>query len=68
MYQKNLSSCIKIEQDLIEIIDREWMNKRCDLTYINFSGYLQADDEERKRLRKKILKWASRNFMHNCHI
>lgn len=68
LFQKRLSESVAIAQDSVEIFEEEWLGRRCELRLRNFSGYGGAREAVRRKIERKMRKWAQINKMSIVHF
>ena len=60
LYKMDLVSAIKICQDNIEILDPELEEKKVQMTFVNFGGFLDLKSDERTKLLKRMRMWIDK--------
>lgn len=63
VYKKSIPNCVDISQDSIEIIDYEWDNSACEMTFKDFGNYTDQSTEKRRIIEKKMRQWLIKNNM-----
>ena len=69
MLYKDIENCVDIKQDTIDILEPDWQNKRCELTFYNFAGYNDGKSEkEQQKIEEKMHKWIKKNREDNMEF